>query len=102
MPALAIDTATEVAAIALGDRDTLLAESSISAGRSHLELLLPAVHELLTNNNLAIQDVSAVVAYRARYLQRVRVGISTARAWHRRSRFPCLDSAHSKPWRSGF
>lgn len=81
MPALAIDTATEVAAIALGDRDTLLAESRISAGRSHLELLLPAVHELLNHNNLAIQDVSAIVAGTGPgTFSGLRVGISTARA----------------------
>lgn len=81
MATLAIDTATEVLAIALGDGRKVLAQSSIDAGRSHLELLLPGVERLLDSAGLAIRDVESIVAGTGPgTFSGLRVGISTARA----------------------
>ncbi|MBI5870449.1 MAG: tRNA (adenosine(37)-N6)-threonylcarbamoyltransferase complex dimerization subunit type 1 TsaB [Actinobacteria bacterium] len=81
MPTLAIDTSTEVLALALGDGEKVLDELSIDAGRSHLEMLLPAVQDLLDSNGLAIGDLNAIVAGTGPgTFSGLRVGIATARA----------------------
>jgi tRNA threonylcarbamoyladenosine biosynthesis protein TsaB len=81
LPALAIDTATEVLALALAENGAILAESSIDAGRSHLELLLTAVHKLLEENSMTIRDVDAIAAGTGPgTFSGLRVGIATARA----------------------
>lgn len=80
MPVLAIDTATEVLSIALGNEGTLLDELGIDAGRSHLELLLPAVQKLLAANGFAISDLDAIaVGTGPGTFSGLRVGIATAR-----------------------
>ncbi|MDO8737131.1 MAG: tRNA (adenosine(37)-N6)-threonylcarbamoyltransferase complex dimerization subunit type 1 TsaB [Thermoleophilia bacterium] len=81
MPALAIDTATEVLALALGDEEHVIAESGTEAGRSHLEMLLPSAQELLSSAGMAITDMEAVVVGRGPgTFSGLRVGIATARA----------------------
>jgi|SRR5665811_552118 len=78
---LAIDTATEVLALALGDGEMVLAESSIDAGRSHLEMLLPAAFDLLGSTGMTIGDVTAIVVGTGPgTFSGLRVGIATARA----------------------
>lgn len=81
MPALAIDTATDVMAIALGEGAEIMAEISINAGRSHLELLLGEVHSLLGEQGATIRDIDAIVAGTGPgTFSGLRVGIATARA----------------------
>ncbi|MHB9112440.1 MAG: tRNA (adenosine(37)-N6)-threonylcarbamoyltransferase complex dimerization subunit type 1 TsaB [Thermoleophilia bacterium] len=78
---LAIDTSTEVLALALGDGEQVLAEISIDAGRSHLEMLLPAIQGLLDSAGMAISDVAAIVTSTGPgTFSGLRVGIATARA----------------------
>lgn len=80
MPSLAVDTATDVCAIALGQEGRLLDESAIEAGRSHLEMLLPEVHRLLSGQGLGLDDIDAFVAGTGPgTFTGLRVGISTAR-----------------------
>jgi tRNA threonylcarbamoyladenosine biosynthesis protein TsaB len=81
MPALAIDTSTEVLALALGNGRQVLGEIDRDAGRSHLEMLLPAAHELLVDAGMTINDVAAVVVGTGPgTFSGLRVGIATARA----------------------
>lgn len=81
MPTLAVDTSTEVLAVALGDGEEVLAELTIDAGRCHLEMLLPAIQEMLVDTGLAIGDVTAIVAGTGPgTFSGLRVGIATARA----------------------
>ncbi|MHB9053219.1 MAG: tRNA (adenosine(37)-N6)-threonylcarbamoyltransferase complex dimerization subunit type 1 TsaB [Thermoleophilia bacterium] len=81
LPTLSIDTATEVLALALGEGDRILAKSSIDAGRSHLELLLPGVQSLLEGAGFTVRDIDAIVAGTGPgTFSGLRVGIATARA----------------------
>ena len=81
MPTLSIDTATEVLALALGEGEKILAKSSIDAGRSHLELLLPGVQQLLDEAGLTVRDIDGIVAGTGPgTFSGLRVGIATARA----------------------
>jgi len=78
---LAIDTATEVLALALCRDGSVLAEASIDAGRSHLELLLPQVQRMLDENGMSITDVRGLaVGVGPGTFSGLRVGIATARA----------------------
>ena len=75
------DTATEVLAVALGNDREILARSSIDAGRSHLELLLPEIERLMGSAALAPADLEAIVAGTGPgTFSGLRVGIATARA----------------------
>lgn len=80
MPALAIDTATDICAIALGGGDRLIDEISVVAGRSHLEMLLPEIQTLLDRHGLKIADIDVLVAGTGPgTFTGLRVGVATAR-----------------------
>lgn len=94
MPELAIDTATEVLALALGDGEGVLAETSVDAGRSHLEILLPAAHELLGSAGMTIGDLTAIVVGTGPgTFSGLRVGIATARALAQSLEIPLFGSS---------
>lgn len=77
---MAIDTATDVCAIALGDGNRLVDESTILAGRSHLEMVLSEIYGLLSRQGSKITDVDAIVAGTGPgTFTGLRVGIATAR-----------------------
>lgn len=81
MTVLAIDTATASCSLALGRDDELVGEDTFAAGRSHLELLLPAINRLLADNALDKADLRAiVVGIGPGTFSGLRVGVATARA----------------------
>lgn len=80
MPTLAIDTATDFCAIAVGGADGLIAGTQFEAGRSHLELLLPRLQLLLDDNSIGRSDLDGIVAGTGPgTFSGLRVGIATAR-----------------------
>ena len=81
MRALAFDTATEDLSIALGNRQELLGEINVKAGRSHLELLLPAINDLLGNAGMTAAGLDLIcVGTGPGTFSGLRVGVATARA----------------------
>lgn len=81
MPTLAFDTATEVLAVSLGDNARVICDENIEAGRSHLELLLPTIHDLLKRNDYSLADIDQIVVGTGPgTFSGLRVGVSTARA----------------------
>lgn len=94
MATLAIDTATEVLSLALGEGEQVLAESGIDAGRSHLEMLLPAAQELLNSAGMTINDVTAIIVGTGPgTFSGLRVGIATARALAQSLEIPLFGSS---------
>jgi tRNA threonylcarbamoyladenosine biosynthesis protein TsaB len=80
LPILAIDTATETLSIALGEKGSPVAETTIAAGRSHLELLLPAVDRLLLDHEYSISSLQAIcIGLGPGTFSGLRVGVVTAR-----------------------
>lgn len=93
MPTLAIDTATEVLALALGEGESVIAESSIDAGRSHLELLLPAADKMLEDAGMTISDITAIVVGTGPgTFSGLRVGIASARALAQSAEIPLFGA----------
>ena len=78
---LAIDTATSVAVVALGDGEgRLIAEEPWVAGYRHGEELLPRVRRLLASSNVALTDLTAIVVGTGPgAFTGLRVGIATAK-----------------------
>ncbi|GGT61183.1 tRNA (adenosine(37)-N6)-threonylcarbamoyltransferase complex dimerization subunit type 1 TsaB [Streptomyces purpureus] len=58
---LAVDTATPAVTVALHDGETVVAQSSQVDARRHGELLLPAVHRVLTEAGRTLDAVTGVV-----------------------------------------
>jgi tRNA threonylcarbamoyladenosine biosynthesis protein TsaB len=56
---LALDTATEVGSVAVGDGDTLIAEVNLGRRRS-AKMLLPAIEECLRLGELTYDDLAAI------------------------------------------
>jgi len=81
-------------ALALGDGgEQALAEVSVDAGRSHLEMLLPCIHELLDNAGMVMQDMEAIaVGIGPGAFSGLRVGIATARALAQSLEIPLYGS----------
>ncbi len=81
MLTLAFDTATEILAVSLGNNGKVICEEGIEAGRSHLEMLLPSIQNLLKGNNYSLSDIDRIVAgIGPGTFSGLRVGVSTARA----------------------
>ena len=81
MPALAIDTSTGICSVALGLPGKPPHEIAIDAGRTHLEVLLPAVEELLGRQGVTAAALELIVAGTGPgTFSGLRVGIATARA----------------------
>lgn len=94
MPALAIDTATDVCTIALGNDGGLVDEITILAGRSHLEMLLPQIHVLLGRQGLKIADIDAIIAgIGPGSFTGLRVGVATARGLAQALKKPIFGSS---------
>jgi len=89
LPALAIDTATDVLALAISEHGGIVAESNLDAGRHHLELLLPKIQDLLQEYEKSITDIEAIaVGTGPGTFSGLRVGIATARALSQMLRVP--------------
>lgn len=81
MTTLAIDTATAACSIALGRDGEVVDEVCFAAGRSHLEMLLPAIDRLLAVNGVVKTGLRAiVVGVGPGTFSGLRVGVATARA----------------------
>lgn len=78
---LAIDTATSIAVVALGDRTgRLIAEEPWVAGYRHGEELLPRIRRLLESSSVAMTDLTAIVVGTGPgAFTGLRVGIATAK-----------------------
>lgn len=57
---LAIDSATDVASVAVGDGNRIAAETQVP-GRRHAEALLPAIEEVLARSGAGLADVRRVL-----------------------------------------
>lgn len=80
MPALALDTATEDLSLAVSRPGGDAAERIVTAGRRHLELLLPEVEALLREEGLGMRDIDCLaVGIGPGTFSGLRVGIATAR-----------------------
>ncbi len=94
MLALAIDTATEICSIALGNREHLIDETSFVAGRSHLEMLLPALERLLARQGLSVRQLEQIVAGTGPgTFSGLRVGVATCRALSQALAIPIAGSS---------
>lgn len=81
MTVLAIDTATATCSLALAGDGGLMGEDTFPAGRSHLELLLPAIQRLLAENARDKSDLRAIIVGTGPgTFSGLRVGVATARA----------------------
>lgn len=80
-PILAIDTATTVAVVALGDGDgALLAEEPWVAGYRHGEELLPRIRRILEDSSVAMDAIAGIVVGTGPgAFTGLRVGIATAK-----------------------
>lgn len=94
MPALAIDTSTKICSVALGPGGKPPDEIAIDAGRTHLEVLLPAVEELLGRQGVTAAALELIVAGTGPgTFSGLRVGIATARALAQALEIPITGSS---------
>ena len=81
MIVLAIESATELAGVALADDDGVIATASLARGRRHAETLAPAIAWVCTHGALELADVDAVaVDVGPGLFTGLRVGVATAKA----------------------
>lgn len=94
MKTLAIDTATETLSVALGDSSGPMGETGLHAGRSHLELLMPTLTDLLGQYRLPLTGLDAIcVGTGPGTFSGLRVGVATARALAQALELPLFGSS---------
>jgi tRNA threonylcarbamoyl adenosine modification protein YeaZ len=77
---LAIDTSTNTASLALVQEDEILTELSWRCGQNHTTTLLPYLASLLSQANLGVRSLEAIIVARGPgSFNGLRVGISTAK-----------------------
>jgi tRNA threonylcarbamoyl adenosine modification protein YeaZ len=77
---LSLDTASEMASIAISEDGVVLAERTWRCERNHTVELLPAVEKLLTESGTAKEDITAVfVCIGPGMYTGLRVGVTTAK-----------------------
>lgn len=88
---LALDSTAEVATVALCDDERLIAETTISAGLTHSELLLPLLEELLCHTHTSVDDIGlfAVSAGPGSFTG-VRIGAATVKGLAYGKGVPCI------------
>ncbi|HYH28670.1 MAG TPA: tRNA (adenosine(37)-N6)-threonylcarbamoyltransferase complex dimerization subunit type 1 TsaB [Actinomycetota bacterium] len=80
MIALAIETSTAQSSVALGNEQGVMASASLSWGRGHSEVVVPAIHQLLEWAELEPSQIGGVaVGIGPGLFTGLRVGVSTAR-----------------------
>ncbi|MEJ2319101.1 MAG: tRNA (adenosine(37)-N6)-threonylcarbamoyltransferase complex dimerization subunit type 1 TsaB [Gemmatimonadales bacterium] len=57
---LALDTSTEIGSVAIGDRNGIIATSTLPVRGAHSESMLPAMRDLLTRADVSIGDLEGV------------------------------------------
>lgn len=57
---LALETSTEIGSVAIGDRDGVIAVSTLPAQGAHSELILPAIQDLLEKARLSVRALEGV------------------------------------------
>ena len=57
MKILALDSTENTAAVAITENETLIASTVINAGRSHSELLLPAIEHIMNASRISYSDI---------------------------------------------
>ena len=81
MMILAVETATTVCSVALAERETLVAEKTIRAGRTHSETLMPHIRELLSAAGADRKDIGAVaVSIGPGSFTGLRIGMASVKA----------------------
>lgn len=91
MRVLALETATSLGSVALLEDGVVVREHSARVPRQHLEWLVPAVAEILTDAGWAPPDVDAVaVSTGPGSFTSVRIGIATAAMWARARGIPAV------------
>lgn len=81
MKALAIDTSTSVASIAIVDEKGLLGEYSINDNKTHSQKLVPMLKELLENLRLTSEDIDVFAAITGPgSFTGLRIGVTTIKA----------------------
>lgn len=80
MRILALDSTENTAAVAITEDETLIASTVINAGRSHSELLLPAIEGLMTASRLSYSDIDVFACSSGPgSFTGVRIGVSTVK-----------------------
>ena len=81
MPILAIETASLVSSVALATADTLLAEITLQTKKTHSEILMPHIAEILNMAGVSKMDITAVaVSIGPGSFTGLRIGLATAKS----------------------
>jgi tRNA threonylcarbamoyladenosine biosynthesis protein TsaB len=91
MKFLALDSTENTAAVAITDGETLIAQTVINAGRSHSELLLPAIQSIMNASRLSYSDIDAFVCSSGPgSFTGVRIGVATVKGLAFGRNVPCI------------
>ena len=81
MKILAVDTSSAICSVALLDNDILIDEINLDNGRTHSENLMPLVDEIITRNNLKVNDIEFIACcVGPGSFTGIRIGVSSIKA----------------------
>lgn len=91
MKILALDSTENTAAVAITEDETLVASAVINAGRSHSELLLPAIQSIMEASRLSYSDIELFACSSGPgSFTGVRIGVATVKGLAIGRNVPCI------------
>lgn len=91
MKILALDSTADIASVAICENESLIASTTVSAGLTHSELLLPMIEELLGHSKLSCADIELFAAAKGPgSFTGVRIGAATVKGLAFGRNVPCV------------
>ncbi len=91
MIVLGIDTSTPQTSVAIGNEHGTLAQTALSVGRSHEQVVIPAIQQLLQWSEIEVSRVTGVaVGVGPGLFTGLRVGVTTAKVMAQALRIPLI------------
>lgn len=91
MKILSIDTSSNICGVSILEDKNLICSLDTDTGRTHSENLIPMISEVLEKTNLTLKDIDLIVCDKGPgSFTGIRIGISTAKAFHDSLNIPCV------------
>ncbi len=91
MKILAIDTSSKICSVAILENEEIIDEINLDNGRTHSENLMPMIAEILTKNNLKLENIDLIsCSIGPGSFTGIRIGVASVKAMAEVNQIPVV------------